>query len=134
MACFDTLKAKLCSTNYVMPILRTHSFADPPSEERSDLTRRAKVAWFSGDEHGAPDDTSGYLNFNGLGYVVLRQRGTVLAVYRVRNDNLMLRRMKRPPKGIGGNQVRLSGYSTLAHENDLHPPLHPDRAESKKPD
>lgn len=84
-----------------MPIDQTHVFTEPTEGERSDLTRRAKAAWFSDDANdGTPDDTSGYVTLKGLGYVVLRGGGVVLAVYRVRSDNLMLRRMKRPPKGL----------------------------------
>ena len=83
-----------------MPKEQTHVFTDPPPEDQADLTRRAKAAWFSGEDEGTPDETSGYLSFKGLGYIVLRQRGTVLGVYRVRSDNMMLRRMKRPPKGL----------------------------------
>jgi hypothetical protein len=38
---------------------------------------------------------------DGLGYVVLRGAGeSVLAVYRIRPDNLALRRMKQHPKGF----------------------------------
>lgn len=83
-----------------MPIEKTHVFTEPTEEERSELARRAKAAWFGTGEHGTPDDTSGFKMHEGLGYVVLRQQGTMLGVYRVRSDNLMLRRMKRPPKGL----------------------------------
>jgi hypothetical protein len=48
-----------------------------------------------------PTDASGVVLRDGLGYVVLRKAdGSVLAVYRIRPDNLTLRRMKRPPKRI----------------------------------
>lgn len=83
-----------------MPKEQTHVFTDPTPEEQADLTRRAKAAWFAGGGSGTPDETSGYTNFQGLGYVALRQQGEILGVYRVRSDNLMLRRMKRPPKGL----------------------------------
>lgn len=83
-----------------MPIEQTRVFKEPPEAERSELVRRAKSAWFSTDGQGSPDETSSFKMLAGLGYVVLRQRGTVLGVYRVRSDNLILRRMKRPPKGL----------------------------------
>ncbi|MFD0667347.1 hypothetical protein ACT80S_06485 [Ramlibacter sp. MAHUQ-53] len=84
-----------------MPREQTHVFKPPAEEVCADLTRRAKVAWFASEaDAGHPDDTSGYVTFKGLGYVVLRHAGMALAVYRVRSDNLMLRRMKRPPKGL----------------------------------
>lgn len=78
----------------------THVFTVPPEAEWSELVKRAKAAWFGTGEHGTPDDTSGFKMREGLGYVVLRQRSFVLGVYQVRSDNLMLRRMKRPPKGL----------------------------------
>ena len=83
-----------------MPIEQVHQFTEPDESQRAALTRRAKVAWFDTGGDGTPDDSSGYATHTGLGYVVLRQSGVVLAVYRVRSDNLMLRRMKRPPKGL----------------------------------
>ncbi len=87
-----------------MPIQKSHMFNEPTQDERSDLIRRAKVAWFGNEADGAPDETSGFTMCEGLGYVVLRQRCEVLGVYRVRSDNLILRRMKRPPKGVSYNQ------------------------------
>ena len=84
-----------------MPIEKTHVFKAPAPEERSDLIRRAKAAWFETELGGAPDETSAFVMRDGLGYVVLRQHGEAIGVYRVRSDNLMLRRMKRPPKGLG---------------------------------
>ncbi len=83
-----------------MPLEKTHVFRQPTADQQADLTRRAKAAWFAAGEDGTPDDSSGYMTRTGLGYVVLRSAGTVLAVYRVRSDNLMLRRMKRPPKAL----------------------------------
>lgn len=83
-----------------MPIEQVHTFTPPDAEQQATLVRRAKAAWFATGGMEAPDDRSGYTTHEGLGYVVLRRSGTVLAVYRVRSDNLMLRRMKRPPKGL----------------------------------
>jgi len=77
-----------------VPIEKSHVFTEPTPEERADLIRRAKSAWFDTETSGAPDDTSGFTMLDGLGYVVLRQRGDVIGVYRVRSDNLMLRRMR----------------------------------------
>lgn len=81
-----------------MPIKQVHVFVTPRPEMQADLIRRAKAAWFDTESQGAPDGTSGFVMQGGLGYIVLRQRSDVLGVYRVRSDNLMLRRMKRPPK------------------------------------
>lgn len=83
-----------------MPIEQVHAFKDPDPDTCAALVRRAKAAWFDTGGEGTPDESSGYASVQGLGYVVLRAAGTVLAVYRVRSDNLMLRRMKRPPKGL----------------------------------
>ena len=83
-----------------MPIEQVHQFTEPDETQQAALTRRAKAAWFDTGGDGTPDDSSGYATHEGLGYVVLRQGGGILAVYRVRSDNLMLRRMKRPPKGL----------------------------------
>ena len=80
-----------------MPIKQVHAFVTPKSEMRADLIRRAKAAWLESESQGAPDGTSGFVIHGGLDYIVLRQSGDVLGVYRVRSDNLMLRRMKRPP-------------------------------------
>lgn len=83
-----------------MPLPQHHHFTAPSTEERSDLIRRAKSAWFDTEASGAPDESSGFVMLDGLGYVVLRQRGEAIGVYRVRSDNLMLRRMKRPPRRL----------------------------------
>ena len=55
-----------------------------------------------------PDETSAYAyaTYEGLGYVVLRHVGGILAVYRVRSDNGMLRRIKRRPKGLDVGLIR----------------------------
>ena len=87
-------------TGAPVPIEQVHRFTEPDEAQRAALTRRAKAAWFDTGGDGTPDDTSGYVTHAGLGYVVLRQGAGILAVYRVRSDNLMLRRMKRPPKGL----------------------------------
>jgi hypothetical protein len=83
-----------------VPIDQVHTFTEPDAEQQATLVRRAKAAWFATGGSEAPDGGSGYATHEGLGYVVLRLSGAVLAVYRVRSDNLMLRRMKRPPKGL----------------------------------
>lgn len=81
-----------------MPINQVHVFNLPRAEVQMDLIRRAKAAWFKGALPGAPDDTSALVLHKGRGYVVLRQMKTVLTVYRIRSDNIILRQMKRPPK------------------------------------
>lgn len=83
-----------------MPIEQAHSFTDPDTRQQAALTRRAKAAWFDTGGDTAPDETSAYVTHEGLGYVVLRHAGGILAVYRVRSDNGMLRWMKRPSKGL----------------------------------
>lgn len=83
-----------------MPIERVHTFIQPDEVQQATLVRRAKAAWFATGGCEAFDNSSGYTTHGGLGYVVLRAAGSVLVVYRVRSDNLMLRRMKRPPKGL----------------------------------
>lgn len=83
-----------------MPIEQAHTFTEPDASHQAALTRRAKAAWFDAGGDVAPDETSAYVTHEGLGYVVLRHSGGILAVYRVRSDNGMLRRMKRPPKGL----------------------------------
>jgi hypothetical protein len=52
----------------------------------------------------------------GLGYMVLRQRSDVLGVYRVRSDNLVLRRMKRPPKAC----IQVAGEAHALQAQDRH--------------
>ncbi|MBA4265892.1 MAG: hypothetical protein C0453_12470 [Comamonadaceae bacterium] len=73
---------------------------NPDPDTQVTLVRRAKAARFDTGGQETPDESSGYASEQGLGCVVLRAAGTTLAVYRVRSDNLMLRRMKRPPKGL----------------------------------
>ncbi len=83
-----------------MPIEKRYDFQAPSRDAQADLTRRAKAAWFDAGEDGTPGEASGFVLYKGLGYVVLRDPGGVLGVYRVRSDNGMLRRMRRPPKGL----------------------------------
>jgi hypothetical protein len=64
-----------------------------------DLTRRAFAAWFRTGGTDQPDAGSGVVEHQGRRYVVLRNVNGVLAVYRVRHDEV-LRRMRRPPKTI----------------------------------
>ena len=84
-----------------MPIEQVHAFTAPGADLSAQLTRRAKAAWFATGGLASPTDASGVMVRDGLGYVVLREAaGSVLAVWRIRPDNLTLRRMKRPPKRI----------------------------------
>ena len=48
-----------------------------------------------------PNESSGVKMRLGLAYVVLHGAAGVLAVYRVRPDNLALRAMKRWPESVG---------------------------------
>ena len=79
-----------------MPIEKRHEFAKPAPDIEADLVRRASAAWQLGGE-GEGLTLGAFKLHKGLGYVVLRGTGGVLAVYRVRPDNLALRRMKRWP-------------------------------------
>lgn len=80
-----------------VPIEQVHTFVMPGAAQCADLVRRARVALLQAGDARAPDDRSGVRLHKGLGYVVLRRTEATLAVYRVRPDNLMLRRMKRWP-------------------------------------
>lgn len=83
-----------------MPIEKVHQFQRPGKAAAADLTRRAMVAYLASDGPGAMPDPErcGVRMLRGLGYVVVRDAaGAVLAVYRIRSDNNMLRRMKRWP-------------------------------------
>ena len=79
-----------------MPIEKRHEFAKPSPDIEADLIRRASAAWQQGGEGEGPA-LGAFKLHKGLGYVVLRGAGGVLAVYRVRPDNLALRRLKRWP-------------------------------------
>ena len=83
-----------------MPKPQVHEFKEPTPDEKADLLRRAKAAWAATGEDGTPTQASGFVALDGLGYVVLQGRGTVLAVYRVRPDNGVLRRLKRWPVAL----------------------------------
>jgi hypothetical protein len=89
-----------------MPIAKHHAFTEPSQDKQADLLRRAVAAWREslGDAPAAPalGQGSGFKMHKGLGYVVLlgTESAHALAVYRVRSDNLMLRRMKRWPARV----------------------------------
>mgnify|MGYP001392192341 CR=1 FL=1 len=69
-------------------------------EQRADLLRRACVAWHKAGGTVLPTKRSGVKVRLGLVYVVLHGASGVLAVYRVRPDNLALRVMKRWPQSL----------------------------------
>ena len=83
-----------------VPIEKVHESVMPKATDVTDIVRRATVAWLQSGGTGPPTNTSGFKLYKGLGYAVLHGAGGVLAVYRVRPDSLMLRRMKRWPKGV----------------------------------
>jgi hypothetical protein len=73
----------------------------------NDLVARATVAYLRSDADSAivsqPSMTiSDVVTHAGLQYVILRNVDGVLAVYRVRTDNGLLRRMKRWPAELCG--------------------------------
>ena len=84
-----------------MPIKQVYTFNAPGPDLCAELTRRAKAAWFDSGGTVSPTDASGVVLRDGLGYVVLKDaEGSTLAVYRIRPDNMTLRRMRRLPKGL----------------------------------
>lgn len=83
-----------------MPIEQTHEPLKLDATQRADLLRRAMAAWFKAGGTEVPNHTSGVKMRLGLAYVLLHGTGGVLAVYRVRPDNLALRIMKRWPASI----------------------------------
>ena len=68
--------------------------------QRADILRRAMAAWFKAGGTETPSAASGVKMRLGLAYVVLHGATGVLAVYRVRPDNLALRVMKRWPESV----------------------------------
>jgi hypothetical protein len=84
-----------------MPLAQVHTFSKPGKTEAADLVRRATVAWLQTGGTELPSASSAFKMHRGLGYVVLRGAEGVLAVYRVRPDNMALRRMKRWPEVVG---------------------------------
>jgi hypothetical protein len=80
-----------------VPIEQVHVFHMPGADQCADLVRRARVALLQTGDTRAPDDSSAVKLVKGLGYVVLGSSEGTLAVYRIRPDNLALRRMKRWP-------------------------------------
>lgn len=67
--------------------------------DREALVRRAQAAYFRSGGNLQPSAASGVVSVDGLDYVVLRNVGGVLAVYRVRNDG-MLKGLKRWPSSL----------------------------------
>lgn len=84
-----------------MPIDKKHPPLTPDTEQCADLLRRAQVAWIKTGGTEPPNKRSAVQIDAGLVYVVLRGKKGVLAVYRARTDNGLLRRMKRWPETIG---------------------------------
>ena len=83
-----------------MPIEKVHELTVPDAAGIADLVRRATVAWLQSGGTDLPSNASGFKLYKGLAYAVLHGGGGVLVVYRVRSDNLLLRRMKRWPKRV----------------------------------
>lgn len=96
-----------------MPIEQTHEPLKLDTAQRADILRRAMAAWFKAGGTETPSAASGVKMRLGLAYVVLHGAAGVLAVYRVRPDNLALRVMKRWPAGIeSGSPVGSVGNVT----------------------
>lgn len=83
-----------------MPIEQTHPPLQPDAEQCADMLRRAQVAWIKTGGTEPPNKRSAVQTVDGLVYVVLRGKRGVLAVYRARTDNGLLRRMKRWPEAV----------------------------------
>ena len=83
-----------------MPIEQVHEFRMPSGGQCADLVRRARVALLQAGDSRAPDDRSAVKLHMGLGYVVLSDHLGTVAVYRIRPDNMALRRMKRWPERV----------------------------------
>jgi hypothetical protein len=83
-----------------MPIEQTHEPLKLDTAQRADILRRAMAAWFKAGGTETPSGASGIKMRLGLAYVVLHGAAGVLAVYRVRPDNMGLRLMKRWPASI----------------------------------
>jgi len=80
-----------------MPIEQIYEPLKLDTAQRADILRRAMAAWFKAGGTETPSAASGVKMRLGLAYVVLHGAAGVLAVYRVRPDNLPLRVMKRWP-------------------------------------
>jgi hypothetical protein len=65
----------------------------------NEYVRRATAAWFKSGGTEQPNNESDLVKHDGKNYVRLVNVNGVLAVYRVRNDD-MLRRMKRWPDAL----------------------------------
>jgi len=79
---------------------QTHPPVKLDAEQRADLVRRAMVAWLKSGGQGMPTDASCVKMRLGRGYAVLHGTDGVLAVYRVRPDNMALRVLKRWPVSL----------------------------------
>ena len=84
-----------------VPIEQVHEFRMPSDGQCADLVRRARVALLQAGDTRTPDERSAVRMHKGLGYVVLSDHLGTVAVYRIRPDNMALRRMKRWPAGVG---------------------------------
>lgn len=85
-----------------MAIEKVHTFNMPNAEQCADLVHRARVALLQAGDTRTPDHRSAVKMLDGLGYVVLYGIDGTLAVYRIRPDTLLLRRMKRWPAVLDG--------------------------------
>ena len=85
-----------------MPIEQIHKPLKLDAAQRADISRRAMAAWFKAGGTEIPNESSGIKVRLGLAYAVLHGANGVLAVYRVRPDNLALRIMKRWPASVEG--------------------------------
>jgi len=83
-----------------MPKEQVHPPVKLDPQQRADLVRRGMVAWIKSGGQGMPTSDSCEKMRLGRAYVVLHGTDDVLAVYRVRPDNMALRVLKRWPESL----------------------------------
>lgn len=95
-----------------MPFDQTHHSRKLTASEQADLIRRGLAAWLGaggaaqdGGRHVTARTASKGTELGGvLHYVVVHAGAVVLACYRVRPDNLALRKLTRIPRDLVGRK------------------------------
>jgi len=92
-----------------MPFEQTHQSRKLTTAEKADLIRRALAAWLgaggaalNGGKHVAARVLTRSEGDGLLHYVEVHTGAVALAVYRVRPDNLALRKLSRLPRDLVG--------------------------------
>jgi hypothetical protein len=91
-----------------MPKPQVHTLQSLPADKEREVVRRAVAAYHRAGGEDYPVLGGTYTVVGGLGYIVVHALGSSapLAVYRLRPDNLMLRRMKRWPEKVAPRGAR----------------------------